>query len=341
MQKPILLLSNSLQLTSFLYKLGIYASMLLPFGVRSQFSPPASQPGSIAISANDSRIIYWANSCKVIRGYRDIAAPDSGLASTGADSMATGPALQNGVVSLGDKGSAILTFPQKISNKPGYDFAIFENSFLDSFLELAFVEVSSDGNKYVQFPATSLTDTSTQIPSFGFINCRKINNLAGSFRAGYGTPFDLEELKDSQGIDINNINYIKLVDVGGSLQKQFRSLDAGGRPINDPWPTNFPSSGFDLDAIGVLGNSLTISSSATPSLIKIYPNPITQSQVLLNLSIPANTQLQSVHCYTINGVQQPISLNGSQLILPSLNKGLYYLKFQLKNFTQTQVLVVR
>jgi hypothetical protein len=52
---------------------------------------------------------------------------------------------------------------------PGYDFAIFENGFPfgsgSFYLELAFVEVSSDGKHFVRFNAISNTDTTQQIDS--------------------------------------------------------------------------------------------------------------------------------------------------------------------------------
>ena len=50
------------------------------------------------------------------------------LASAGDSSMAIGiPG--NGIVSLGDGGYAVLSFERPIKNGPGWDFAIFENSF--------------------------------------------------------------------------------------------------------------------------------------------------------------------------------------------------------------------
>ncbi|MFN6048554.1 MAG: T9SS C-terminal target domain-containing protein, partial [Bacteroidota bacterium] len=61
----------------------------------------------------------------------------------GTAAGAEGPAASNGVVSLGDGGIATLTFDPPITNGDGFDFAVFENTFLDTFLELAFVEVST------------------------------------------------------------------------------------------------------------------------------------------------------------------------------------------------------
>ena len=54
---------------------------------------------------------------------------------------------------LGDDGSLVLTFPAPIADGAGPDFAVFENAFSTEFLELAFVEVSSDGTNFTRFPA--------------------------------------------------------------------------------------------------------------------------------------------------------------------------------------------
>lgn len=206
----------------------------------------------------------------------DISEPDSGFATVGSESSAVGPAMQNGVLSLGDGGAATLQFASPIINGTGWDFAIFENTFLDSFLELAFVEVSSDGQRFVRFPASSLSDTTLQTWAFGYTRPEKVNNLAGKYVVGYGTPFDLEELKDSAGIDLNNITHVRVTDVVGSINAKYARRDASGRKINDPWPTRFPSSGFDLDAVGVIHqkNNLNSGSVARQSPISVYPNPV-------------------------------------------------------------------
>ena len=79
-----------------------------------------------------------------------------------------------------------------------------------------------------------------------------INNLAGKYRAGYGTPFDLAELADSTGIDIDSIVFVRIVDVVGSIDPEFGSYDAYGHLVNDPFPTTSYSSGFDLSGVAVL-----------------------------------------------------------------------------------------
>ncbi|MHC4524745.1 MAG: hypothetical protein ACYSU8_04310, partial [Planctomycetota bacterium] len=123
------------------------------------------------------------------------------------------------VVSLGDGGMATLTFDAPITNGPGYDFAVFENALNDTFLELAFVQVSSDGVNFFGFDCNSLTPTNRQAEAFGALDTTNIHNLAGKYRLGYGTPFDLEELKDIDGLlDVNSVTHVRVIDVVGYVQ---------------------------------------------------------------------------------------------------------------------------
>ena len=181
-----------------------------------QFAPAAGNTGTTAIHMDSSIFVNWAVSCSIVVGQEDISNPQSVLASSGDSTMAIG-APGNGVVSLGDGGYAVLTFERPIKNGNGWDFAIFENSFSNTFLELGLVEVSSDGLNYFQFESTSFTQDTLQIDAFGTINPEMINNLAGKYRATFGTPFDLEELAFEQGLDVNNITHIKIIDVIGSI----------------------------------------------------------------------------------------------------------------------------
>ncbi len=256
-------------------KLFIVLISLLPISVKAQFPPAAGQPGSMAIHKDSSVFVGWATHCTVAQGWQNIADTSLGKAAVGDSSMATGVAGANGVVSTGDGGSAILSFDYPIVNGPSWDFAVFENSFSDTFLELAFVEVSSDGDNFFRFPATSLTDTMVQVGAFDeTMDATKINNLAGKYRAMYGTPFDLQELEDTPGLDINNITHIKVIDVVGSLNMGYATYDSFNHKINDPWPTPFPASGFDLDAVGVIHQQpATINESDVKSDISVYPVP--------------------------------------------------------------------
>ena len=236
------------------------------------YPPAAGQPGSDAIAANDPRFVGWAASVAAFaRGWDDIADPlrlrvDYGTAASalGPSDLAN-PQLQPApgepgpfpAVSLGDGGSITLRFDPPLADGPGADLAVFENGLSDSFLELAFVEVSSDGQQFVRFPAVSCTQVATQVAGFAGLDPRNLKNLAGKYRGGFGTPFDLGELTGAAGLNVAAVTHVRIVDVVGTLAPAFASRDANGRVVNDPYPTPFGSGGFDLDAVGALHVALT------------------------------------------------------------------------------------
>ncbi len=230
--------------------LGIFT--LCQLSALAQFAPAAGKPGSTAIKADSSCFTAWASSGDAELGLRFISEPDSGFVSVGSVASALGPALRNGVISLGDGGKITLYFESGIVNGAGFDFAVFENAFNDSFLELAHVEISANGLDFYRFPSVSLSPNTSQTQAFGATYPENIHNLAGKYRMPFGTPFDISEL-DSVYEDLpSSFYYVRIVDVIGSIDSQWSSFDSRGNPINDPWPTPFPSSGFDLDAVGVI-----------------------------------------------------------------------------------------
>jgi hypothetical protein len=200
----------------------------------------------------------------------------SNKANYGIDSDAVGIA-DDHVISLGDGGIATLTFDPPIKNGDGFDFAVFENGLNNEFLELAFVEVSSDGSRFVRFPSISLTQEQTQIPTFGSIDASKIYNLAGKYRLFFGAPFDLDEIRDSSGINVMHITHVRIRDVVGCIHDSvidFVSIDSQGHRINDPWPTEFHTGGFDLDAVGVIHELSQYIEDHDHNLLQIYPNHV-------------------------------------------------------------------
>lgn len=300
----------------------------------AQFAPAVGKPGSTALKHDSTCFVAWATGCNVVRGYRDVSRPDSGYADAGTAQAAIGPALQNGIVSLGDGGTATLTFSNPITNGPGWDFAVFENSFLDTFLEMAFVELSSDGKRFVRFPAISLTDTTLQTGTFGYTFPEKINNLAGKYRVGFGTPFDLEELTDSSGIDIASITHIRIKDVTGSLLPAFASRDSKGNKINDPWPTRFSSGGFDLDAVGVIHEKLSIqkNKSNLNSSIKLGPNPLYGCFLNVYITGQALASLYDISGSKIVSWNIQTGLNTLKIDQPT---GMYFLFFSNNHGTSS------
>jgi hypothetical protein len=209
---------------------------------------------------------------------------------------ALGPATGDNldIVSLGDldrqqldalvtPGFITLSFNEPIRDGNGYDFAVFENSLVSEldtsagsiagqmFAELGYVEVSSNGVDFVRFPSVSLTEAPTG--PYGTIEISKVYNLAGKHPNANGlctgTPFDLSELAYdpmvvSGIVDVNNINYVRIVDIPGSgdfYDEAVLQIDpntwpvwnyyADNHPIYDAWPTR-DSGGLDVEAVGIL-----------------------------------------------------------------------------------------
>ena len=314
----------------FLYTLFM---LPLPFLLAAQFPPAANQAGTTAIAKDDPSFVNWATGIEIIRGQQNIADDSLNFAEVGAPEFGLG-APDNQIVSLGDSGVAILTFEKPIRDGDGFDFAIFENGFPTFggyFLELAFVEVSSDGVFFVRFPATSLTDTMNQLATFDLVNPTHINNLAGKYVSGFGTPFDLSELKDIPNLDISAITHVKMIDVIGSLADSLATIDAFGNKVNDPFPTPFPSSGFDLDAVGVIHEkvSTTVSNPSIASAIKIYPNPLRKDNLLNIEFTKLPTSALQIQLFAANGSLiniNPMITRNTTISLVDLPRGIYFLK---------------
>lgn len=301
---------------------------LLPQIAWAQFAPQAGMMGTSAIYADSNVIVNWASGYTLERSWQNMLDTSLGKVTAGEEWSITGKA-GNGVISLGDGGSLILTFPFGIRNGAGPDFAVFENGFKvnDSlaFLELAFVEVSTNGQRYVRFPS-QYVGASLQIGAFTGADARHYHNLAGKYVYNYGTPFNLEDLKDSSGIDINHINYVKITDVKGAVS-DFGSKDVNGNFINDPWPTPFPSAGFDFDAIGVIhqNDGMALSEFDLES-VSIFPNPA-------KLGVPVSIKgfgLNPIKIYKSNGeilLETPWLEEGFIFEVP----GLYMIEVSAKN----------
>ncbi len=238
--------------------------ILLPPVVAGPYPGAAGVPGSDAVALDDPGIIAWASGvAELVRGPVNIANLAQGFASFGSGANALGPVLGADpddvfdTVSLGDGGSITLTFAQPMRDGAGWDFAVFENAFVlagesRGFLELAFVEVSSNGVDFFRFPAVSLTPAVTQTGAFAWTDPTDIHNLAGKHAQGWGTPFDLAELTGANPLlDVQAISHVRLVDVVGSINPAHARHDSSGNVINDPWTTPFSTGGFDLDAVAV------------------------------------------------------------------------------------------
>jgi hypothetical protein len=307
---------NIFQYLFFIYSIAVSNSAF------SQFAGPVGTPNTTAIFKDSTDIVAWATFCEITRGKENIDNSSSILAAYGQPSDALGVA-DNSPVSLGDSGVALVSFFLGIENGVGPDFAIFENSFSDNFLELAFVEVSTNGIDFVRFPATSNTSSSVQIGAFDLLSDASVlNNLAGKYKANYGTPFDLEELIDSIQLDLQHIRYVRIVDAIGKVTGVNASLDKNGNPINDPFPTEFPSSGFDLDAVAVLNQAmLGIVNNNVPQVYAYFSNSVLK----FNHELTSSATL--VDCLGKEVLQLREKDFTEGIDFSFLPKGAYFLKF--------------
>ncbi|MGI9445403.1 MAG: DUF4465 domain-containing protein [Rubripirellula sp.] len=206
------------------------------------YAPAAGQLGSTAIAHDDPAIIGWAT------GYENYQpGSDVDLAfQVPENAIGQAEGTISDAVTLGRSGQITLSFSTPIRNGFGSDFAVFENSFSDTFLELAYVEVSSDGSNFFRFENDSLTPS--PVAAFGEVDPTNVHNLAGKYRRGQGTPFDLDDLRGiSPLLNTAAVTHVRVVDVVGDGT----ALDTSGDVIYDPSPT-LGSAGFDLDGVGVL-----------------------------------------------------------------------------------------
>jgi len=209
------------------------------------YAPPQGQAGSTTVHLDDPNIIAWATDWQdyLVGSECDTEwqTPDNALGQ--AQGIVGGV---HHIVSLGRGGEITLVFDSGIGDRQGYDFVVFENAVNHTFLELAFVEVSSDGVYFFGFYNDSLTPSS--IGAYSGFDTTNITGYAGKYIHSYGTPFDLAELRGvSPLLDVDNIRYVCIVDIVGDGTY----LDTSDKPIYDPYPT-IGSAGFDLDGIGVI-----------------------------------------------------------------------------------------
>ncbi len=302
--------------------------VILPLLSVAQFEPSTGQEAYGPIHADSSVFVAWATNCVVEPGPMNITNPDAGVAGAGwpAENAVGAPEGTYGVTCLGDGGCATLTFSSPIYNGPGPDFAVFENGFANAqdpnmlFLELAFVEVSSDGEHFFRFPAYFNAPQEPQLGGMGCTDPNLIHNLAGQYVAMYGTPFDLDEVEDNPLLDKDNVTHVRVVDVVGCIDPQYATYDCQGHVINDPWPTPFPSSGFDLDAVGVIHDLKHHDIvDNTIEILSLFPNP---AHDILRVKGASSV---SMTVFSLSG-QQLLSSDSNSLDVSPLPNGIYLVR---------------
>ncbi len=218
------------------------------YDVRETYAPAPPAEGTTAIPFDDPRIVGWAQTLVSYEPGPNVNAPrwmdvTQALGPAGRDPTR--------VLVLGNGGTVTLSFAPPISDGEGWDFVVFENAFAaDTFLELAYVEVSSDGSHFVRFDSAF---SSESISCDGCtLRASGLGGLAGTYPVGEGTPFDLAALRNAPevrfgAVDLSAIAYVRLVDIVGDGS----CFDSFGRSIFDSLDDG-PTGGFDLDAVGVL-----------------------------------------------------------------------------------------
>ena len=208
-----------------------------------------SHPIDPAIPAASSLFQAWANNIDTSRTH---FAPrgSTSISNTGVNSLGDLDATE--ITNNVQPGYLTVTFPKALRNGTGADFAVFENGFAFGspnglFAEFAYVEVSTDGTNFARFPSI-FTNTApvTGSGAFAGYDVSNIYNLAGKHASGFGTPFNLDDLTADplvlgNLIDLNNIQFVKLVDIPGN--GSFK--DSQNNPILDNWLTS-GTGGFDF-----------------------------------------------------------------------------------------------
>lgn len=224
-------------------------------GVTYPTGPVAHGEG---IRLGDPRLTGWAVTVHGAGHVAGAGAPSSG--ATASPSSATGAAsgVSTDVLVLGEGGSVTLDMGRFIPYGQGAGFAVFENGFETAgglFAELAYVEVSSDGEHFARFPVA--TTRTTPVGEYEAVDPAQYSGFAGLHPAGTGTAFDLTELANHEAVtggsvNLNQIRYIRIVDVIGSGTELDNSDPR--LPIYDPYPQDlsFGTAGFDLDGVGII-----------------------------------------------------------------------------------------
>jgi hypothetical protein len=163
------------------------------------------------------------------------------------------------VLALGDGGSIVLAFRDNlVRNGPGTDLIVFENPFyaggspLNVYSEVAFVEVSQDGDTFFRFGNDydpEGTPINNPVNWSGFAGVHPVLSNSGNGidptdpDVAGGDQFDLEEL------GLEWIRYVRIIDTN---EPPNSAEDDDGDEIYDPGMPSGTTAGFDLDAIAAV-----------------------------------------------------------------------------------------
>lgn len=190
------------------------------------------------------------------------------------------------VHSLGIGGWLTLGCSVPIADGPGADLIVSENAFrltpfgAETFAEVMFVEVSTNGVDFARFPATYYGPASQPGP-FGVAAVGSYSGLAGQTPVLATTPgADARDVVESGGdafdladlaadplvllglVDLDDIREVRLVDVVSG-----QSLDHRGRPIFDPG-----AGSADVDSVTAIHQRGQIAGSGPSVELSVNPD---------------------------------------------------------------------
>jgi len=254
----------------------------------------------------------WADGSPAVEygpgaGYGQAYYPENILGPPDPAATPSAPSFgENNLLTLGKDGWVVLEFTDNsIINEPGADFTVFEN-VMDTgsgyFQECAFVEVSQDGQSWVQFPwdAATLEGLAGLMPTTGA-------DPTDPAVSG-GDQFDLETL----GLDW--IRFVRLTDCGDAVSD-------GGL--------------FDLDAVAAVNWSTGIepNTSTEPQLVVASP---------FSGSFRVTTEKPgSLVCYSIDGRvagQWTVSEGSSEIDASGLPSGVLLFVLDKSCFSAVRIL---
>ncbi len=178
------------------------------------------------------------------------------------------------VHSLGNGGSLTLGFAVQLVDGPGADLIVSENPFASisdpwqTFAEVCFVEVSSDGTHFARFPSR-YTGPDVEPGSFAFVDAGYYSGFAGVLTTDVtasdpfdvvdagGDAFDLHDLHQdplvtSGLVNLQAITEVRLVDAVSGVD-----VDSTGATVRDP-----STGSADIDGVTVLQHAQNQSAHA-------------------------------------------------------------------------------
>ena len=232
-----------------------------------------------------------------------LGAPSGGGLSLGSTNVA----------SLGVGGSLTLGFDLTIANGPGTDFVVCENAFVfagESFSEVAYVEVSTDGTNFARLPSR-YTGPSNGLPSFtapfgtysGLTGALPVlanpaTNTIDPLDPAWagGDAFDLGSLANdplvtSGVVNLAAIHFVRIVDVPHAA-----GTDSSGNVI---WDNSGATGTADIDAVCVIQHAGSVSVDQPTVELSIDA----QGYLVLRIEDPngaADLDGNSIHC-SFNG----------------------------------------